>query len=197
MALNQRKTTRWARVGTWVLETGVLVPTALKAFLNFKEEDGLWDKGGKTVDIAVRRTAYLLADYGLWAVSVALFTTMKTLGFSLFAIFIALWIYESMAAGGFVFFYEMTGKDLSLGADFRRAKDAVNERSRVAGYLVMLLVIALAVVWTGPEKIITFFRKEIGDASQVAYVLLALTGIQASIWAILYNLGYGLVVEFF
>lgn len=197
MALNQRKTTRWmARVGTWIASTATLVIIGLKAALNFKAGDGLMMKGEKTANFALRRTIYLIADYGLWAMSVALFMTMKTLGFSLFMIFIALWIFDFLAAGAFILFYEKTGEDLSLGEDFRRARDAVNQKSRVAGYSVLLLFIVQSIVWTGPEKVITFFRKEIEDA-QVAYVLLALTGIQASIWAILYNLGYGLVVEFF
>lgn len=197
MALNQRNSTRWmARVGTWIARVASLIIIGLKAALNFKAQDGLMVKGEKTANFALRRTAYLIADYGLWAMSVALFTTMKTFGFSLFVIFIALWIFDFLAAGAFILFYEKTGEDLSLGEDFRRARDDVNKESRIAGYAVLSLFILWSVFWTGPEKVITFFRKEIAD-NQVISVLIALTGIQASIWVILYNLGYGLVVEFF
>ena len=197
MALNQRKSTRWmARVGTWIARVASLVIIGLKAALNFKAQDGLMVKGEKTANFALRRGIYLIADYGLWGLSVALFTTMKALGFPLLVIFIALWLFDFLAAGAFVLFYEKTGEDLSLGEDFRRARDAVDQKSRMAGYSVLLLFVVQSIVWTGPEKVITFFRKEIGDA-QVVSVLLALTGIQASIWVVLYNLGYGLVVEFF
>jgi hypothetical protein len=197
MALNQRKTTRWERVGTWMVEAGSLALAAVKAFLNFSEEDGLVAKGEKTASFAIRRSMYFLADYGLWGLSVAIFTTMKTFGFSLAAIFVTLWAFECLAAGAFVLFYEKTGIDFSLGEDFRRAKDAVRRRSRAAGYMVTLFVIALAVIWTGPEKIIIFFRKEIGSISRVILSICGLTAVQAFVWTVLYNLGYGLVGSLF
>lgn len=198
MALNQRNSTRWmARVGTWVLETGVLVLTALKAFLDFQEEDGLIEKGEKVASLAVRRLAYLFADYGLWVVSVAIFTTMKFYGFSFLVIFAAIWVFEFAAAGAFILVYEKMGIDLSLGEDFRRAKDAVSQQSRVAGVLVLVAVVALAIVWTGPEKVILFFRKELRTVTRVLAATVTLTIIQAFVWTVLYDLGYGLVVEFF
>lgn len=186
-----------ARVGRGVVGVAWLVLIAIKAFLDFKEEDGLWEKGEKTADFAVRRTTYLVADYALWLLSAAIFTTLKISGFSLVVIFFTLWVYDFLAAGAFILVYETTGKDLSLGTDFRRAKDVVHKSSRVAGYLVTLIVIFLAAVWTGPEKIVTFFRKEIRTTLLVVTVTIVLTAIQSFVWTILYDRGYGLVVELF
>ncbi len=198
MALEKRNTTRFiARVGTWVASAISFVLEILKSFLNIKEGDGLLTKGMKTADLIVRRVVYLAADYGLAIVAVAIVVAMKASGFSFIQAFLALWVFDFVAAGTFVVFYEKTGKDLSLGEDFRRATDVVSNKSWLAGFLVTLGVIFLAIVWTGPEKIITFFRKEIRTIPRVTAVLLVLTAIQAVIWAVIYSSGYDLVVKLF
>lgn len=194
MALKLRKTTRFlARVGTWIAVAISFLGGVLESFLNFKEGDGLLKKGVRTVDLAARQAIYFVADYGLWLVSVGIFTAMKTFGFSFLWIFAALWAYEFVAAGAFTLFYEKTGKDLSLGEDFRRATDTIREKSRLAGYAAMVPIALRAIFWTGPEKAITFFRKEIGTIPRVIIVLLVLTAIQSLVWAYLYDLGYGLI----
>lgn len=194
MALKQRETTRWiARVGTWIAVTFSFVLEVLKSFLNVKEEDGLLKKGARTVDLAARQAIYFVADYGLWLVSVGIFTAMKTLGFSFPWIFIILWVYDFVVAGAFIVFYEKTGKDMSLGEDFRRATDTIYRKSRWAGYVAMAPIVIRGIFWNGPEKIITFFRKEIATVPRIVLVLLVLTAIQAFVWAMLYDLGYGLV----
>ncbi len=194
----QRKTTRWmARVGTWIRSVVYFIAEVLESFLNFKEEDELRVKGIKTVDFAIRRGIYFAIDQWLFALSITIGVTMKALEFSLTEIFLALWVFDFVAAGFFVAIYEVTGKDLSLGEDFRRATDTINGKSRLAGYVVMLGVTILAIVWTGPEKIITFFRKEIGTIHRIIMVLLTLTAIQALIWAVLYWFGYDLVAKLF
>lgn len=189
---------RWmARIGTRVTNVWRLVLIGVKASLDFKEEDGFMTKGGKTAGFAARRALYLYLDYGLWAVSVAIFMMMKTMEFSFLAIFIGIWAYEFCAAAVLVFIYEKTRQDISLGADFRRARDAVSAQSRVAGYLVTLVIIGMGIVWTGPEKIVIFFRKELETVPRVVKVILVLTEVQALVWTGLYTLGYGLVVELF
>jgi len=195
MVLKQRKTTRWtARVGTWI---GAFVLETLKSFLNFKEEDGLLTKGKKTANLIIRRVVYFAADYGLAFVSAAIVIAMKALGFSFLLAFSALWIFDFAAAGTFVVFYEKTGKDLSLGEDFRRAVDTIHKKSRIAGWMTTLFIMAQAIYWTGPEQIVIFFRKEIGTIFRVVVVLLFLTAIQAVIWTVLYGFGYDLITRFF
>ena len=195
MVLKQRKTTRWvARVGTWI---GAFVLEILKSFLNFKKDDGLLTKGKKTANLVVRRVVYFAADYGLTFVSAAIVASMKAMGFSFFSAFIAMWIFDFVVAGAFIVFYEKTGEDLSLGEDLRRATDTIHKTSWLAGYATMMLVIGQAIVWTGPEKIITFFRKEIGTIPRIIVILLALTAIQAVIWTMIYGFGYDLLTRWF
>lgn len=196
MALKQRETIRWtARVGTKVTGAALFVLDVLKSFLNFKKEDGLLAKGVKAFDATARQTTYVIVDYGLLFVSVGIYATMKTLDFSFPWIFAALWTYDFVVASAFILLYEKTGKDLSLGEDFRRATDTIYKKSRLAGYAAITPIVIRGIFWTGPEKIITFFRKEIGSISRVVLVLLLLTGIQALLWVILYDLGYGLVAD--
>jgi hypothetical protein len=135
----------------------------------------------------------LCADYGLSLLSAALVAAMKARGFSFAPTFVALWAFDLAAAGFFIVFYYRTGEDLSLGEDFRRAVDTVHEKSRLIGWVAMALVIGRAIFWTGPERVIIFFRKEIGTTFRVIVTLLILTALQAIIWTVLYGLGYELL----
>ncbi len=198
MEPKQRKTTRWmARVDAWIRATVYFIAEVSGSFLNLKEEDELQVKGIKTADFVVRRAMYFGADHGLTVLSLTIGVTTKALGFSLIEMFATLWVFDFIAAGFFIVIYEVTGKDLSLGEDLRRATDTINGRSRLAGYVAMLWIIILAIVWMGPEKIITFFRKEIGTIRRVVAVLIILTAIQAFIWSVFYWLGYDLVAKLF
>lgn len=198
MALKQRNTTRWiARVGTWIKAAIHFIAEVLESFLNFKEGDGLREKGVKTSDLVARRIVYFAVDYSITIVSVSIGVAMKVLGFSLLAMFGILWIFDFVVAGLFVAIYEMTEKDLSLGVDFRRAVDTMNKKSRPLALLTTLGITFLAIVWTGPEKIITFFRKEIGTIERLIAVLMVLTAIQAFLWAALYSFAYDLVAKLF
>ena len=194
MALEQRKTTRWtARVGTWIRAAVWFVADILSSFLDLKEGDSSEEKKAKTISRALQRAVYEGADYGLVAVSILIVSSMKALGFSFTGAFAALWVFDFVVAGAFVAFYEKTGKDLSLGEDFRRAVDTIHGKSKLAGYLAMSLVMAQAIYWSGPEQIVIFFRKEIGTVSRVVTALAGLTAIQALIWTVLYGFGYHLV----
>jgi len=198
MALKQRNTTRLAaRVGTWIAVAVSFLIEVLKSFLNIKKGDGFLKKGKKTIDLIIRRALYFVADYGLTVVSVSIFTAMKALEFPFLWTFVSLWAFDFVVAGAFIVVFEKTGKDLSLGVDFRRATDTINGRSRLAGFVTTVWIIFLSIVWTGPEKIITFFRKEIGTIHRLVMVLIALTVIQSFIWTILYGVGYSLVTKLF
>lgn len=198
MAFTQRKVTSWSgRVGDWVVAAASFILEVLGSFLNFKKEDGVLAKGKKTANLLVRRVAYLVADYGLTAVSAAIVVAAKTLGASFLETLIAMWVFDFVVAGVFVVFFEKTGEDLSLGVDFRRAVDTIRQKSRVAGYVAVLLVVGQAIFWTGPEKIVTFFRKEIRTVPRVVALLLLLTAIQSLIWTFLYGLGYDVIRGWF
>jgi hypothetical protein len=57
----------------------------------------------------------------------------------------------------------------------------------------MLGVILQAAVWSGPEQVVIFFRKEIGSMSRMVAVLLFLTVLQTVAWMFLYRSGYDTV----
>src|SRR3989344_6749263 len=187
MALEKRKQSALGRIGSFFVEP-------MKSFLNIKEGDGLGAKGKKTANLVMRRILYFVADYYLMAVSASIVSMMKYLGFPFLLVFAALWIFDFVVAGLFVVVFEKTGEDLSLGIDFRRAVDTIHKKSRLAGYTAMLLVVAQAIFWAGPEKVVTFFRKEIGTAPRIIAVVLSLTALQSLIWTFLYGLGYDLII---
>lgn len=196
MALEQRNTSRvLARVGTWCKAAVFHVADVIESLLNFREEDELRVKGTKTFGFIVRRGIYLTVDYWLSGLSILLAVSMKTLGFSLFEMCMGLWAFDFAAAGLFVAIYEVTGKDLSLGEDMRRAVDTIIEKSWVLGFFSVLGIFLLAIVWTGPEKIITFFREEIATTRRVVLWLILLTEVQAFIWAALYSFAYDFAMK--
>lgn len=195
MALKRRETTRWtARVGTWIAAAISIIHETVESFMDFKRGDKLLTKGKKTVDLIARQTTYLAVDNYLFGLSAAIFVATKVLEFPFFLTFLVLWTFDFTVAAVFIVVFEKTGKDLSLGEDFRRAADTIHKKSRWASHVVLLLIITKAIFWTGPEKIVTFFRKEIGTIAMVIAALLVLTAIQAFIWTILYGFGYGLVI---
>src|SRR3989344_6990442 len=156
MALGGRKTARLrARAGAWIVAGTTFVLEIIGSFLNFNEGDGLLTKGKKAANLIVRRGIYFAADYGLAALSAAVVVAAKALGASFVGAFLALWAFDFLVAGAFIVFFEKTGEDLSLGVDFRRAVDTVHKKSRLAGYMAVLLVVGQAIFWTGPEKIVT------------------------------------------
>lgn len=89
--------------------------------------------------------------------------------------------------------YFKTGHDVSLGEDLRRGVDAIHEKSLIAGRLSMLGIIIQAAVWSGPEQIVIFFKKEIGSTIGMVMVMLLLTAIQTVAWMFLYRSGYDLM----
>ena len=197
MALIQRITTRCiARVGTWVAAAVRFVLEVLRSFLGFKEGDDLSTKRKKTANLAIRRAAYFVADYYLAALSAAIVVVMKHHGFTFVWIFVVMWIFDFITAGAFIVYYKKTGKDLSLGEDLRRATDTVHNKSRIAGLLAMGGVLFLAIVWTGPERVIIYFQEEIRTPHRAIVVLLTLTAIQALIYTVVYGFGYDLVTWF-
>ena len=90
--------------------------------------------------------------------------------------------------------YAKTGYDVTLGEDLRRAVDAIRTKSRIVGYISVIGVILQAVVWSGPEQVVIFFKKEIGSMFGMVMVMLFLTAIQSAFWMFLYRLGYDVLI---
>jgi hypothetical protein len=190
----KRDSTRFARVHYGVTVIWSWIKDVLVAFFDLRREDGVLGSGKKVARLAFRRIAYFIADWMLVAVSAALVGFMKWLDVSFFWTFVALWAFDYASAWYFVYYYEKTGEDMSLAQDFRRVTDALHKRSKLAGIFSAALPIGLAIIWSGPERIVLFFRKEIGTLTGVTLWLLLLTEIQAAFWAWAYGLGYDLAL---
>ena len=170
-----------------------IISEGLKAFADIDAADSARVGAGKVALIAAKRTVYVVADYWLAALCAAANIALKVLDVRLLFAFIAMWCINILIAGIFLAIYARTGHDISLGADLRRASDAIHAKSRLAGYLAMLGVIAQAAVWSGPEQVVIFFRKEIGGMTRMVAVMLFLTIIQTGVWMYLYRTGYDTV----
>jgi hypothetical protein len=174
-------------------KTAGIVSEGMKAFADIQEGDSIGVGAGKVALIAGKRTVYLFADYWLAALCAALNIALKASEVPLLSAFFTMWSVNILIAGVFLVIYARTGHDISLGEDLRRASDAIHKQSRSAGYLAMLGVILQAAVWSGPEQVVIFFRKEIGSMPRMVAVLLFLTVLQTVAWMFLYRSGYDTV----
>jgi hypothetical protein len=170
-----------------------IIAEGMKAFADIKTGDSVGVGTGKVALIAAKRAIYVIADYWLAALCAALNILLKTLEVRLLYAFVAMWGVNILIAGVFLAIYARTGHDISLGEDLRRASDAIHKKSRLAGYLAMLGVILQAAVWSGPEQVVIFFRKEIGSMPGMVAVMLFLTVLQTGAWMYLYRTGYDAV----
>jgi hypothetical protein len=189
---NERIRTLKAMLGH-LRKTGGIIAEGMKAFADIKAGDSVGVGAGKVALIAAKRTVYIVADYWLAALCAALNILLKTLEVRLLYAFIAMWGINILIAGVFLAIYAKTGHDISLGEDLRRASDAIHKKSKFAGYLAMLGVILQAAVWSGPEQVVIFFRKEIGCMTRMVAVMLFLTVLQTGAWMYLYRTGYDAV----
>jgi len=174
-----------------------IIAEGMKAFANIHADDSVAVGAGKVALIAAKRTVYVLADYWLAGLCAALNIALKALEVRLLYAFIAMWGVNIFIAGVFLVIYARTGHDISLGEDLRRASDAIHQKSRLAGYLAVFGVIVQAAVWSGPEQVVIFFRKEIGGMPRMVVVMLFLTAIQTGFWMYLYRMGYDSISQLF
>ncbi len=163
------------------------------AFFNLKEGENIQEKSKKVASTVTRRIIYGFADYGVEIFIFSANVALKALGIPLLYAFIAMWIINILVAGIFMMIYFKTGHDVSLGEDLRRGVDAIHKKSLIAGRLSMLGIIIQASVWSGPEQIIIFFKKEIGNTFRMVMVMLFLTAIQTIVWMFIYRSGYDFV----
>lgn len=184
------------RLTGWINAARSTVGKTLQSLFNLDEGDGLRSGVGKILGLFVRLGIYFLADNGLNALQFAIAVGMKMLEFSLLQMFGVLWIFDFIAAGIFVVIHETTGKDLTVSVDTRRAADSLREKSKLLGALVGVANILLAVAWTGPEKVLAYYRKEIGSNHRLLLALVILTGIQSFLWTLLYYYAYDIVVNY-
>jgi len=180
-------------MNSYLKKIAAIVAEGMKAFADINPGDSVAAGTGKVALVAVKRTVYTIADYWLAAMCAAINIALKAMGIRLLYAFIAMWLIDIVIAGVFLAIYAKTGHDISLGEDLRRATDAMHKKSKIAGYLSMLVTILQATVWSGPEQVVIFFRKEIGGMPRMVVVMLLLTAIQSAVWMYLYRTGYDLL----
>jgi hypothetical protein len=171
-------------------KTGGIITDGMKAFADIRAGDSVGVGAGKVALIAAKRTVYIIADYWLAAMCAALNIALKAMEVRLLYAVITMWSINILIAGVFLAIYAKTGHDISLGEDLRRASDAIHKKSRLVGYLAVFGVILQAAVWSGPEQVVIFFRKEIGGMPRMVAVMLFLTALQTGVWMYLYRTGY-------
>jgi hypothetical protein len=172
-----------------------ILAEGVRAFANIKAGDSVGIGAGKIALIAAKRTAYVIGDYWLAALCAALNIALKASEVRLSYAFITMWSIDILIAGTLLAIFARTGHDISLGDDLRRATDAMHEKSKLVGYLAVLGVIVQAAVWSGPEQVVIFFRKEIGGMPRMVAVMLLLTFIQTVVWMYVYRTGYDSISE--
>lgn len=180
-----------------IKKTGGIISAGMKAFAGIEEGDSVGVGAGKVALIAAKRTVYVIADYWLAGLCAALNIALKMWGIPLLYAFLAMWGVNILIAGVFLAIYARTGHDISLGEDLRRATDAMHGKSKLAGYLAVIGVILQAAVWSGPEQVVIFFRKEIGGMPRMVVVMLVLTALQTAVWMYLYRAGYDGIAQLF
>lgn len=166
-----------------------------RAFFDIKEGDSSKEGGKKVTGTVIRRIIYGIADYWLAIFCAVANITLKVYETPLEYAFIIMWVINITIAGAFLVIYVKTGHDLSLGEDLRRGVDVIHGKSRIVGYFTTFGVILQAAVWSGPEQVVIFFRKEIGSAVGMTVIMLFLTALQTGVWMFLYRSGYDIVTS--
>ncbi len=161
-----------------------------KAFFDIRSDDNAVTSSIKVAAAAVKRTVYVIADYWLAILSAWIVGVMKYFEFGFWQIAAAIFAYDLIVAFSFLYLNEKTKQDITLAEGFRRAVDALHERSRIAGLSLFLLVMGRAAVWDGPEQVVIYFRKELRTMFRMAALLVAITSVQAFFWTWVYGLGY-------
>lgn len=187
-------TERWKQ---FIVKSAAHAKDVAIALFGIQEGEDSVTAATRVGNFAARRIAYLVADYWLMVTGAALFVALKAIGIEFLWVFVALWLYDVAVAAAFLVVWQRTGVDITLGEDFRRAVNSIHEKSRLAGCFAFAVVLVEATVWTGPEHILIFFQKEIGTRRRMIFFLVALTALQALLWAALYSLGYEAAEELF
>ena len=73
----------------------------------------------------------------------------------------AMWLFDLVVAGTFVFIYEKTGQDVTMGEAYRNSTDVIFKKSRIAGMLSVASNLIYAVFWSGPEHVVVFLKKSL------------------------------------
>tara|TARA_B100000745_G_C20113045_1_gene380978 strand:+ start:56 stop:649 length:594 start_codon:yes stop_codon:yes gene_type:complete len=160
---------------------------AFTAFLHIQKGDSGSKKTVRVSGAVLKRGIFLALDYWVTAVeavfSVWLYANLPLTGTALLVtIFLSLWVFEIVVALFFIIQWRITGIDITLSEDWRRAIDVISEGSKRVGTVAYWLKILKAVIWDGPEEIVIFCHKELRSIYKISLVLLGVTTFQAAFW---------------
>lgn len=159
-------------------------------------EETLREKFSRTKSIAIRWAIYSILDYGLMGLSVLLVVIFKQIGSSFLETFFAMWFFDFVSATLLLFICYKSGKDLTLGQEYRRSIGQIFSKSKMAGVVSFFVFAVKASVWDGPERMVEYFKGEIRTVFGKGMVVFFMTSFQAIFWTGAYSLGYDGIMRF-
>lgn len=133
-------------------------------FFGFEEEDNTSEKAKKVAESAAILAFYELTNWWGFILFTAIIGGMTAAGYALWKILTVGFIYDLIFASVYLFGSIKSGKDLTLGTNFRRGIDSVFQRGGVTkfvGYCIFAVTLVAANIWNGPEQILMMVMPEI------------------------------------
>ncbi len=159
-------------------------------------EETLREKLLRTKSIAIRWAVYSILDYGLMGLSVLLVVIFKQIGSSFLETFFAMWFFDFVSAVSLLFICYKSGKDLTLGQEYRRSIGQIFSKSKMAGAVSFFVFAMKASIWDGPERMVEYFKNELSTIFRKGLVIFFMTSFQAIFWTGAYSLGYDGIMMF-
>lgn len=186
----------WAAKRFAATSTGKAYLAAQDAFLDVAEGDGVDEMREKAAEKTKLFAWYNALDAVLAGVFAWLILIPTALGVSAGATMAIGIAFDILVPIPFLVLAFKKGQDLTLGTDFRRALDALRKPAPLAWGLALCASIVRGAIWNGPEYVILFFRKEIGESGfRIGAILVFLAVFQALFWGWLWMLGYDSAIE--
>lgn len=139
---------------------------------------------------AILVPSFYALEWGLVGVTVALVTFLKYREFTDVTIWLVLWGLNLLFSATVVFFNDRFRIDFTLMEALRRLTTAASSKSRLAGYLMEIVVLLRLLLWDGASQLLIYFRERLPSKSLRGFFFLGSSGLQMFIWAKLYSFGY-------
>jgi hypothetical protein len=179
----------FSKLATTVVAFLIVLKEAFLVFWGIDKEDKGSERAEKIAKTTSKGVAYWLSDYALTALSPATVGFLKWLGWSDFPITMAMWLEDLAIAYGIVLFSRHVIEDFTTTEALRSSIEVVWHKSRIAAILVSVVVLVRFSLWDGPERVVIFFKKELGKRYQEILVLIIFSLFQAIFWTKIYSLG--------
>ncbi|MCK9379068.1 MAG: hypothetical protein M0P97_02905 [Candidatus Moranbacteria bacterium] len=159
-------------------------------------EETLREKFLRTKSIAIRWAVYSILDYGLTGLSILLVIIFKQAGSGFAEAFFAMWVFDFISAALLLVICIKSGKDLTLGQEYRRSIGKIFSRSKMFGAFSFFTFSMKASIWDGPERMVEYFKNELDTIFKKGIVVFFMTSLQALFWTGAYSLGYDGIMRF-